>query len=39
MEPRDLGSGAFALDVPAGWGQARGTFGGLVLGALLRAIE
>lgn len=38
MEGDALGSNTFALEVPAGWGQARGTFGGLVLGALLRAI-
>lgn len=39
MEPRALGVGAFTFDIPAGWGQARGTFGGIVLGGMLRAIE
>jgi acyl-CoA thioesterase len=29
----------YALDVPAGWRQGRGAFGGLVVGALVRAIE
>ncbi len=29
--------GAFALDVPAGWEQGRGAFGGVVVGAMARA--
>jgi acyl-CoA thioesterase len=29
----------FRLDVPPGWGQGRGTFGGLSIGAAVRAIE
>ena len=29
----------FAIDVPSGWEQGRGAFGGLTLGVLLRAIE
>ena len=29
----------FTLDVPAGWRQGRGVFGGLVVGALISAIE
>lgn len=37
--PRALGPRSFALDVPAGWAQGRGAFGGLVLAAMLRAIE
>ncbi len=39
LEPRALTQGFFSLDVPAGWGQARGSFGGIVLGAVYRAIE
>jgi acyl-CoA thioesterase len=35
MSPRAGG----ALEVPAGWRQGRGAFGGLVVGAMLRAIE
>ncbi|MBA3499645.1 MAG: thioesterase family protein, partial [Deltaproteobacteria bacterium] len=30
---------AFRLDVPAGWQQGRGAFGGFTIGALIRAIE
>jgi hypothetical protein len=33
------GDGDFAWDVPDGWQQGRGAFGGLVLGALVRAAE
>lgn len=29
----------FALDVPAGWRQGRGAFGGLCIAAMIRAIE
>jgi len=29
--------GAFVLDVPAGWEQGRGAFGGVVVGAMARA--
>lgn len=36
---RPLGDGRFSVDVPDGWQQGRGAFGGLVLGTLLRAIE
>jgi acyl-CoA thioesterase len=39
ISPRALAPGRFALDVPDGWQQGRGAFGGLVLGAMLRAIE
>ena len=31
--------GTFAADIPAGWDQGRGAFGGLVLGLLARAME
>lgn len=31
------GDGLYAVDVPDGWQQGRGAFGGLVLGTLLRA--
>jgi hypothetical protein len=34
-----LGDGRFAADIPDGWQQGRGAFGGLVLAALLRAME
>lgn len=34
---RGLEPGRYALDLPDGWQQGRGAFGGLVLGALLRA--
>lgn len=36
---RALGDGRYLVEVPDGWQQGRGAFGGLVLGALLRAIE
>jgi len=36
--PRPVGD-HYQLDVPAGWRQGRGAFGGLVVGALVRAIE
>jgi len=36
--PHPVGDG-YQLDVAAGWRQGRGAFGGLVIGALLRAIE
>ena len=29
----------FSFDVPVGWAQGRGAFGGLVLGAMLRAMQ
>lgn len=35
---QDRGSGAFDWDVPAGWAQGRGAWGGLVVGAMARAI-
>ena len=34
-----LAPGRFAWQVPDGWQQGRGAFGGLVLAALLRAME
>ena len=34
-----IGDGRFRVVVPDGWQQGRGAFGGLVLGALLRAVE
>lgn len=34
-----LGGGRFVADIPDGWQQGRGAFGGLVLATLLRAIE
>lgn len=36
--PRAAGD-QYQLDVPVGWRQGRGAFGGLVIGALIRAIE
>ena len=35
----DAGPGLFRADIPDGWQQGRGAFGGLVLGALARAVE
>ncbi len=35
--PTPDGNGTFTLDVPDGWQQGRGAFGGLVLGSLARA--
>ena len=37
--PRRTGDRRFALEVPDGWQQGRGAFGGLVLGAAVRAVE
>lgn len=34
-----LGDGRFRVVIPDGWQQGRGAFGGVVLGALLRAVE
>lgn len=34
-----LGEGAYRFDVPDGWQQGRGAFGGMVLGALIRAVQ
>lgn len=34
-----LGDGRYLAEIPDGWQQGRGAFGGLVLGTLLRAIE
>jgi acyl-CoA thioesterase len=34
-----IGPDVFRAEIPAGWEQGRGAFGGLVLGTLLRAIE
>lgn len=36
---RRTGDGRFELEVARGWAQGRGAFGGLVLGALARAME
>jgi len=36
--PRPVGD-RYLLDVPPGWRQGRGAFGGLVVGALIEAIE
>lgn len=38
LAPRKGGAG-FVLDVPDGWQQGRGAFGGLTLGAMARAIS
>lgn len=37
--PEPVSPGRFALRVPDGWQQGRGAFGGIVLAALVRAIE
>lgn len=39
LEPRRVSEREFSLEVPDGWQQGRGAFGGLVLGWLVRAIE
>jgi hypothetical protein len=39
ITPRARAEGRFMLDVPDGWQQGRGAFGGLVLGAMCRAVE
>ncbi len=39
LSPRPLAPMKFQLDVPDGWQQGRGAFGGLVLGALTSAME
>lgn len=38
LTPRRTGDGAFEADVPDGWQQGRGAFGGLVLGLMVRAV-
>ena len=38
LTPRRVGNG-YQLDVMPGWRQGRGAFGGLVVGAVVRAIE
>jgi hypothetical protein len=38
LTPRPAGD-RFALEIDASWRQGRGAFGGLVIGALIRAIE
>ena len=37
--PTRLDADSFRFDVPDGWQQGRGAFGGIVLGTLVRAIE
>ena len=39
VTPAPLGPGRFSIDVPDGWQQGRGAFGGLVLAMLARAAE
>lgn len=39
MTPERIAPGSFVWNVPDGWQQGRGAFGGIVVGALLRAIE
>lgn len=39
LTPRRLEGDVFALDVPDGWQQGRSAFGGLGIGALVRACE
>ncbi len=36
---RKVGEGQYSIDFPEGWRQGRGLFGGLVIGALVRAAE
>jgi hypothetical protein len=37
--PRPRGAGVFDIEIPDGWQQGRGAFGGLTIAALVRAIE
>ena len=37
LTPRALGEGRFEMDIPDGWQQGRGCFGGLILGGMVRA--
>lgn len=37
--PKRLGEGEFAAEIPDGWQQGRGAFGGLVLANLVRAVR
>ena len=39
ITPIPLGNGAFQFDFPDGWQQGRGAFGGLVIAALIRAVQ
>jgi acyl-CoA thioesterase len=39
VTPTPIGDGAFTIEVPDGWQQGRGAFGGLVLAMLARAAE
>ena len=36
---RKIADGSYAIEFPEGWKQGRGLFGGLVIGALVRAAE
>ena len=37
--PERLGEGRFTVEVPTGWGQGRGAFGGYVVALLVRAMD
>ena len=39
MTPERTATGGFVWNVPGGWEQGRGAFGGIVVGALTRAVE
>ena len=39
LEVNPAGEGRYALDLPDGWQQGRGLFGGLVTGLMVRALE
>lgn len=39
VTPRPLEANTFAVDLPDGWHQGRGLFGGLILAAMARAAE
>lgn len=39
ITPHPLGSGRFAIDIPDGWQQGRGAYGGIAVALLARAIE
>ncbi len=39
LTARRTGAGAYVADIPDGWQQGRGAFGGLSLGIMVRALE
>jgi hypothetical protein len=39
LATRPIGDGRYATEFPDGWQQGRGAFGGIVVGAMIRALE